>query len=272
MGGFNTLDGQDENAWNIDEKGHGTHVAGIINAVNNTIGVVGGAPQAQVYSLKVFPGGYISDLVEAVEWCIRHQMDVINMSMGAPNPSRVLAQVLRDAYDRGIICVAAAGNDKTRVAYPAALPTVLAVAAIGRFGTFPEDSAHALKISQTVDYRGGLFAANFTNFGPEIDVCAPGVAILSTTPSGYAAWDGTSMACPMISAMAALILEAYPTIRSGDPQQPEAVKALLYGACADLGMPPEIQGRGLPLAHQALMWADYYQPSPWQQPYTPPRP
>ncbi len=269
VGGYNTLDGQDVNAWHIDEKGHGTHVAGIINAVNNTIGVVGGAPQAQVYSVKVFPGGYISDLVEAVEWCIRNNMDIINMSLGAPNPSQVLAQVVRDAYDRGITCIAAAGNDKTRVAYPAALPTVVAVSAIGRFGTFPEDSAHALKVSQIVDYRGGLFAANFTNFGPEIDVCAPGVAILSTTPSGYAAWDGTSMACPMVSALAALILEAYPTIRSGDPQQPEAVKALLTGACADLGMPPELQGRGLPLAHQALLWADYYQPPRWPQPQAP---
>lgn len=263
-GGYNTLDGQDTNLWHLDEKGHGTHVAGIINAVNNTIGVVGGAPQAQVYSVKVFPGGYVSDLVEAVEWCIRNRMDVINMSLGAPQPSQIMAQALRDAYDRGITCVAAAGNEKTRVAYPAALPTVLAVSAIGRFGTFPEDSAHALKISQTVDYHGGLFAANFTNFGPEIDVCAPGVAILSTTPGGYAAWDGTSMACPMVTALVALILEAYPSIRSGDPQQPEAVKALLTGACADLGMPPEFQGRGLPLVHQALAWADYYQQPQWQ--------
>ena len=259
-GGYNTLDGQDPKAWNKDEKGHGTHAAGIIAALNNTIGVVGGAPKAKVFSVKVFPGGYVSDMVEAVEWCIRNQMDVINMSLGCANPSQVLAGVLQDAYDRGITSVAAVGNEKTNVAYPAAFPTVLGVSAIGRFGTFPEDSNHALKVSPTIDSRRILFAANFNNFGPEVDVCAPGVAVLSTVPTGYAAWDGSSMACPFVTGLIALILEAFPSIRTGDPQQPENVKSILYDASVDLGISPLIQGRGLPLATRALATASAYQP------------
>jgi subtilisin family serine protease len=265
-GGYNTLDGQDTKAWNVDEEGHGTHVGGIIAALNNQIGVLGGAPRAKLYSVKVFPGGYISDLVEAVEWCIQNQMDVISMSLGSDSPSQVLAGALQDAYDRGITCVAAAGNENTTVAYPAAFPTVLGVSAIGRFGTFPEDSAHMLKVSQTIDRRGILFAANFTNFGTEVDVCAPGVAILSTVPTGYAAWDGTSMACPLVSALVTLIIEAYPSIRTGDPQQPELVKSILYSAAVDLGMPPTIQGRGLPMASRALAGAAYQTGAFWSLP------
>ena len=266
LGGYNTLDGQDPKDWNKDEIGHGTHVGGIIAALNNKIGVLGGAPKAKLYAVRVFPGGYVSDLVEAVEWCIRNQMDVISMSLGSANPSQVLGGVLQDAYDRGITCVAAAGNDKSAVAYPAAFPTVLGVSAIGRFGTFPQDSAHSLKATTTIDRKGILFAASFTNFGTEVDVCAPGVAILSTVPSGYASWDGTSMACPLVSALVSLILEAYPSIRTGDQQQPEFVKSILYQAAADLGMPPMIQGRGLPLASQALAGASFQAGTHWNIP------
>jgi len=258
-GGYNAIDGADPNSWNVDEKGHGTHVAGIIAAHDEQRSVLGGAPDASVYSLKIFPGGFLSDLVESVEWCISSKLDIISMSLGVPNPSQVLAGVLRDAYDRGITCVAAAGNESAAVAYPAAIPTVIAVGAIGCFGTFPEDSAHMLKVSRTLDWRGGLFAAKFTNFGPEVAVCAPGVAILSTVPTGYAAWDGTSMACPMISALVALMLEAYPGSRTGDAQQPEFVRAMLAQAAYNLGMPPQIQGHGLPLAPRALASA---QPAP----------
>jgi subtilisin family serine protease len=254
--GFATLEDQDSKAWNIDEKGHGTHTSGIIGARNTAVGIVGGAPNAKIYPVKVFPRGYVSDLVEGIEWCIRNRMDVVNISVGSSLPSEVLAGVICDAYARGISCVVAAGNDAGSVAYPAALPTTIAVGAIGRFGSFPEDSAHALKVGAVFDWYGGLFAANFSNSGPRVDVCAPGVAILSTVPTGYAAWDGTSMASAMVTALVALILEAYPAIRTGDAQQVEYVRQILHGAAVDLGMPPEVQGRGLPLATLALPAAD----------------
>jgi Subtilase family len=254
-GGYNTLDDADPLEWYVDEKGHGTHCAGIMTALNNNIGITGAAPRAKVYSVKVFPGGRVSDLVQAVEWCIHQDMDVISMSLGSPNPSQILAGALRDAYERGITCIAASGNESTHVAYPAALPTVIAVGAIGRLGTFPSNSGHQLKIGHYFDWRGELFSGKFSNFGPEINVCAPGVAILSTVPTGYASWDGTSMACPMISALVALILEAYPSVRLGNSQQPEYVKSILAYAAIDLGLPPTIQGWGVPLATRALAYA-----------------
>jgi subtilisin family serine protease len=163
-----------------------------------------------------------------------------------------MATVLQDAHARGITTVAAAGNSSSAVAYPAALPTVIAVGALGRVQTFPEDSAHALKSGNALDWTWQLFAANFTNFGPEIDVIAPGVAVTSTVPGGYAAWDGTSMAAPHVSALAALILEAYPMLRTGDALQPEYVRWILKNGATDLGMPESIQGKGLPVASRIL--------------------
>jgi subtilisin family serine protease len=235
-----------------DENGHGTHVCGIIGARNTGLGVVGGAPNARLYPVKVFPGGHVSDMVEGIEWCIRNGMDVINIGAGTAQRSQVLAGAIRDAYDRGITCVAAAGNEASGLAYPAALPTTITAGAIGRFGAFPEDSAHALRISNTLDWYGGLFAANFSNTGDRVDVCAPGVAILSTVPKGFASWDGTSMACSMVSSLVALILEAYPSLRTGDAQQVEGVRHILHAASVDLGMPARVQGRGLPMAPHAL--------------------
>ena len=251
-GGYNTLLDQDRDAWNKDQDGHGTHVAGIIGAVNDKTGVTGVAPNSEIYALKVFPGGYTSDLVEAVEWCIHQRMDVVSISTGVRHPSRALAGALTDAYDRGIVCVAASGNENGPLAYPASYPTVVGVGAIGRFNTFPSDSAHAMKVGRFRDWHGDLFSASFSNYGPEVDLCAPGVAILSTVPTGYAAWDGTSMACSFISGLIALILEAYPEIRTGDAAQTETVKSILLNACVDMGMPPFIQGYGLPLATEAL--------------------
>ncbi len=251
-GGHNTLDGADPATWFVDEKGHGTHCAGVINCWHRPDGLRGGAPDAEVYSVKVFPGGHVSDLVEAVEWAIQNRMDVISMSLGSAAPSQVLANALSDAHARGITTIAAAGNEATHVAYPAAFPTVIAVSALGRFGTFPEDSAHRLKVGQFTDWRGELFAASFTNFGPEVAVCAPGVAVMSTVPTGYTAWDGTSMACPMITALTALALEAYPSVRTGDGSQPEMVRSILTGAALDLGLPRTVQGFGLPQAVPAL--------------------
>jgi subtilisin family serine protease len=257
-GGYNTLNGQPSGVLEVDEEGHGTHCAGIIAALHNGFGVRGGSPSVQLYSVKVFPGGNLSDLVEAIEWCVIAGVDVINLSFGARQASAVLAGALGDAYSRGITAVAAAGNDATHVGYPAAFPTVIAVSAIGAWGTFPANSGHALRTSQMSDWYGRLFAASFTNFGPEIDVCAPGVALLSTVPTGYASWDGTSMAAPFITSMAALIVQAYPSIRTGDAQQSELVKAIMRDSCTALGMSPLVQGAGLPLVPRALAAAQYY--------------
>ena len=256
-GGYNTLDGQDPTAWNVDEKGHGTHSSGIMVARCEGIGITGVAPEAQLYSLKIFPGGRSSDLIEAINWCVDNYIDVISMSLRSPMPSALIEMALAEAADRGITCLAAAGNDGGDVAYPAAYESVIAVSAIGMAGSFPPDSAHAQQVTDYGSPDGSYFFAAFSNFGRKIDVCAPGIAVLSTVPTGYAAWDGTSMACAFIAGLAALILEAYPEIRTGDRSQPDAVRAIIRNSAIDLGLPSEMQGAGLPNAAIALRDASF---------------
>lgn len=251
-GGYNTLDGQEVTDWNIDEKGHGTHCAGILAAQANKKGITGVAPSADVFSLKIFPGGRTSDLLESINWCVDNYMDIISMSLGSPYPSIHIEMALREANERGVICVAAAGNSKGRVSYPAAYETVIAVSAIGNRNVFPEDSAHALKIGDYFSRDGEFFFADFSNFGPQVDVCAPGVAILSSVPTGYAAWDGTSMACPLVAGLAALILEAYPDVRTSDGLQPYYVRRIITETAKDIGLPAEMQGAGIVDAIAAL--------------------
>jgi subtilisin family serine protease len=252
-GGINLLVGEDEKAWTNDLEGHGTHCAGIVaGQQKGPGGIFGGAPNADIYSIRVFPGGFLSDLVEAVEWCILHKIDVVSLSLGMSDFKQQLFDVFQQGAAQGMTFIAATGNDGGAVAYPAAFPGVIAVGAIGQLGTFPSDSGHVLKIGPLAPTTGGLFAASFTNFGPQVTVCAPGVAIRSTVPTGYAAWDGTSMACPMVAAVAALVLEAYPQIRTGNTAQSDAVRWLVSSSAVSLGLDPVVQGRGLPYAGMVL--------------------
>ena len=252
-GGYNALEGAAADDWQGDEKGQGTHCCGIVGAkVNRASGIRGMAPAADIFAVKVSPGGRFSDLVEAINWCIDNCMDVISISLGSRTPSPQVEQALMNAYLRGITCVAAAGNDAGRVSYPAAYSHVIAVSAVGRKGTFPAASAHGLKAGRQVGYDGDAFFANFSNFGAEIDVCAPGVAIPSTVPKGYAAWDGTSMACTHVAGLVALILEAYPELRTADSYQPYYVRLLITDSATDLGLPAEMQGAGMANVAAAL--------------------
>jgi len=253
-GGYNALSEKDKEGWKTDEKGHGTHCSGVVAARED--GELaqrrGMAPGAEVYAVKVAPGGCASDLVEAINWCIDNYIDVIGINVGSKMPCHQVEQALLDAYQRGITCVAAAGNDAGAVSYPAALSHVIAVSAVGRMGTFPLESAHTLKASGYFGHDGDVFFANFSNYGDQIDVCAPGVAIPSTVPKGYAAWDGTSMACSHVTGMAALVLEAYPEVKTGDAYQPYYVRQVIADSAIDLGLPTQMQGAGMVNAALAL--------------------
>lgn len=251
-GGLNTISDTEPERWDEDEKGHGTHCAGIVASLHNDFGVRGGAPDARIYSLKVYPGGRLSDLLEAVEWCVHAGLDVVSMSLGSKSPSRALSSAIEWGVMRGTTFVAAVGNHASHVSFPAANPWTIAVGAFGRHGTFPINSAHRRQVGHAHDPWGRLFGARFTNYGPALEVCAPGVAIVSTVPGGYAAWDGTSMACPLISALVALILEANPSIRTGDWRQVAWVRDMLQRSSVDLGLSPLLQGSGVPLANWAL--------------------
>jgi subtilisin family serine protease len=126
-----------------------------------------------------------------------------------------------------VACIAAAGNSGGPVQYPAASPHVLAVAAIGKIDEFPRDSYHCETINPDVDAQG-YFTAKFSCYGPQVDVCAPGVAIVSSVPpNNFAAWDGTSMAAPHITGLATLMLAHHPTFQgAGRMRSEERVERL----------------------------------------------
>jgi len=181
--------GADPNAW-ADDNGHGTHVAGIIAALNNSIGVVGVAPDAHLYAIKVLNrsgSGYVSDIITGLQWCLVTGVQVANMSLSTNTDVPSLHDACDLAASGGVILVAAAGNDGAAVDYPAAYPSVIAVGATDR-----------------TDAR-----ASWSSFGPELDLAAPGVSIKSTwKDSGYAWASGTSMAAPHVAGTLALALAA----------------------------------------------------------------
>jgi minor extracellular protease Epr len=184
----------------VDDNGHGTHVAGIIGAKNNSFGTVGIAPDSSLYAVKVLGkdgSGYLSDVVAGIDWSISNKMDIVNLSLGSTSSSSTLKQVVDKAYSQGILVVAAAGNIGTvdgigdNVTYPARYDSVIAVAA-----------------TDANDKR-----ASFSSTGNTVEVAAPGVQIISTYLNNqYAYMNGTSMATPYVAGNIALLKQAYPTL------------------------------------------------------------
>ncbi len=190
-----------------DDDGHGTHVAGIIAALNNSMGVVGVAPEAKLIAVKVLNSkgdGSWSKIICGIDWVTKHAQEynikVVNMSLGGPgssdgncgnNNSDPLHKAICRSRDAGITYVVAAGNEstETRKSVPASYDdAVITVSALTN-DTF----------------------ASFSNFGPEVDIGAPGVNIRSTWLKGtYRMESGTSMATPFVSGAAALYLKKFP--------------------------------------------------------------
>jgi subtilisin len=242
--------GDPEEDWKTDDSGHGTHVAGTIGALNNAIGMRGVADRVDIFPLRIFPGASISKLIAAIDAAIELKVDVVNMSLGGANKSDLLQQRMQAARAAGILLIAAAGNSGGDVMFPAAYPEVMAVAAIGKFGTFPNDSFHTRHVTEHVSQDGEFFAAKFTCRGPQIDVCAPGVAIVSTVPgNGFGSNDGTSMAAPHVAGVAAVLLAQSKDIQgmARNQSRSDALFARVLDACQPLGLSAELQGRGMPV-------------------------
>jgi len=206
----------------IDDNGHGSHVAGTIAALDNDIGVVGVAPKVDLYPVKAFNKsgrGNISNVIDALHWCIQNKVQVVNMSFGFNKNSMALQRAIKEAYRQNIVLVAASGNSggDDSVMYPAKYPEVIAVAA--------SNSSNK--------------AAWFSSGGPEVDVMAPGASIPSTYKNGeYKSMSGTSMASPHVTAACALIL-------AKSNMSPGKVKEVLTANAIDLGLTKNKQGAGL---------------------------
>lgn len=216
-----------------DVYGHGTHVAGIAAALNNSIGVVGAAPDASLYAVKVLRddgSGTLSEVLAGVDWSIANGMQVINMSLGTNTYSTALEDSLQTAYDNGILCVAAAGNNGAgtdNVSYPGRFSSVLCVSA-----TTSSD-----------------VIADFSSRGPAVDLAAPGDGIYSTyTAQSYTTMKGTSMATPMVSGIMALYRQAYPQATAAELYQ------MVEAGAVDLGTAglDSLYGYGLVQAPQGL--------------------
>ena len=267
--GFDVINKKvDRSTWNVDTLGHGSHCAGVIAAADPAWGIRGFAPEAEIHVCKLFPGGQVSQLIDALEYCIEQGIDVVNMSLGGSAPSEALERQIVRAKQAGVACIAAAGNSAAAVQYPGSSPHVLAVAAIGKIGEFPPDSYHSETIGPDVDMQG-YFTAKFSCFGPQVDVCAPGVAVVSSVPpNNFAAWDGTSMAAPHVTGLAALVLAHRPEFQSmALPRSPERVERLFQvlrmsarpvtlsdPTRIGYGLPDALVALGLPVAQPGMAW------------------
>jgi subtilisin family serine protease len=219
-----------ESSWTDDVISHGTHCAGIIAAASTGQGIVGFAPEAQIHVLKVLPGGRVSDLLAALDECIEQELDIVNISAVSTEMSELVAQKLQEARQKGIACIAAAGNWGGAVGFPALLPSVMAVAAVGRMREFPSDSCHIFSVISHLIGADGVFATSFSSAGPQIALSAPGVAVVSTVPGGgYAPSDGTSVAAAHVTGLAALVLAHHPLFQEGPyrMRSEQRVQALL---------------------------------------------
>ncbi|WP_406724915.1 S8 family peptidase [Streptomyces sp. GD-15H] len=252
------VDVAERKSWSVDVSGHGTHCAGTIAGADNGRGIIGSAAEAEIHACKIFPSGRLSDLLEALDYCIEHSIDVVNLSLGTREHSALVAHKIAAARKLGMACIAASGNNGgEQILFPGTLDTVLTVAAMGKTGEGPEDSSHAFQVFGKPTAEG-YYSAKFSAYGPGVDLCAPGVAIVSSVPpANYAAQDGTSMAAPHVTSLAALVLAHHPDFQqrfSGrDEARVEHLFQILRDSCEPLDFgDPRRSGAGLPNAVRAL--------------------
>ncbi len=220
-----------------DEFGHGTHVGGtLVAATDNGLGIASLGRNITLMPLRVLDergNGYVSDLIDALEYARRQQARVVNLSLVLRFDSASLHEAIQALYRDGILVVAATGNYGNRVYWPAAYTETLAVAAV-----------------DASDLR-----ANFSNPGPETDVAAPGVSILSTVNgNSYNLNSGTSMATPHVAALAGLLWSLRPDLTH------EQLRDLIRSTALDVNQasypgPDDFLGWGRIQAAQALTQA-----------------
>lgn len=219
----------------LDDHGHGTHVAGTIAAAVNGSGIKGVAPAAKLYALKVLDAsgsGSYSNIIAALQWCVTNKMQIASMSLGASVNSKALHDACTNAYQGGVLLVAAAGNSgtsgglDTTVEFPAAYGACIAVGAVDSNSVRPY----------------------WSSTGAKVELAAPGVNITSDKlGGGLTVMSGTSMATPHVAGVAALVY-------ASGVAKPALVRQRLDATASDLGAPgrDNLYGYGLVNASAAV--------------------
>jgi subtilisin len=195
-----------------DDNGHGTHVSGTIGAKDDGQGVVGVAPGARLWAVKVLGSdgsGLMSNIIAGIDYVTQHasEIEVANMSLGCECTSTALNNAINNAVAAGVVITVAAGNSgKDSATFsPANNPNVITVSAVADFNGLPGGGAAATCRSDVDDTF-----ADFSNYGAPVDIAAPGVCINSTYKGGaYALMSGTSMASPHVAGAAALYIAGH---------------------------------------------------------------
>jgi hypothetical protein len=247
-----------------DVAEHGTHTTGLIGARPTRDGDYAGlATDCTLLHARVFKGEgpedgpTQADIINAIDTLSRdHQCDLINMSLGGGPRSGAEEDAIRDATERGTLCICSAGNDNGAIEFPAAYPECAAVSAIGKVGWAPTGTFSANNRPHEAAKMGreNLFLASFSCFGPTLACAAPGVGIVSTVPTRkgladpYMEMDGTSMASPAACGALAAILSQdadYKRLPRNATRTKRAA-SLLAEHCKPLGLAVQFEGRGLP--------------------------
>ncbi len=216
VGGYDYVNGDNDPK---DDYGHGTHVSGTVAGEDNGFGVIGAAPDASLYAIKVLGAsgsGSFGNVIAALQWCVDNGIQVTNNSYGSSlNPGGVVQASFDNAAAAGIVHAAAAGNSgnpggkRNNVEWPGRYDSVIAVAA-----------------TDTNDKR-----ASFSSTGPTVEISGPGVGVNSTVMGGgYGTANGTSMATPHVAGTAALVI-------AGGITGADQVRQALQSTAEDLGKP-----------------------------------
>ncbi len=249
--GRNTVTGEAAGDFGDNGLGHGTHIAGIIAGRGAPPGGVGGlAPGVDLYVYRVFGAGQGTAKNYAIAKALIYASDaechLINLSLGGVVPDEVLRDAVQDARDHGALVVCAAGNaGRQPVGVPASYG--LAVAAMGRVGTFPAGAREEADVDAPVGSDPDDFVAGFTNVGGNVEFIAPGVGIVSMLPGGYGPRRGTSMAAAAATGMAARLLSAQPSLLSmpADAARAAAMHTHLTGQARSMGFGLQFEGYGM---------------------------
>jgi subtilisin len=252
-GGANTVAGEDPADYGDNGQGHGTHVAGIVAARGRPpTGIRGVAPGVNLWAYRVFAqgSGQASSfaIAKAIDQAVTDGCDLINLSLGGGPPDPVLQAAIADARAGGSACIIAAGNNlRGPVSFPASDELAVAVSALGRLGTFPDASAEVDTVVAPFGADEAEFIGDFSNVGPQMDLTAPGVGVISTVPGSYSEISGTSMACPAATGVAARLLASSEVLGAArDATRSEAIVSLLLASARDRGFPDPYEGHGLP--------------------------